>query len=48
MAAGRIAGYNVPKSIELLAEDLPLSGAIKVMKLRPTAAPTGTRRVRAG
>ena len=29
---GEIAGYKVPKSIELRAEPLPLSGAMKVLK----------------
>lgn len=27
-----IAGYKVPKSVELRAEPLPLSGALKVLK----------------
>jgi long-chain acyl-CoA synthetase len=31
-ARGLIAGFKVPKSIELRAEPLPLSGAMKVLK----------------
>jgi len=31
-ARDRIAGYKVPKSIELRTEDLPLSGAMKILK----------------
>ena len=31
-ARERIAGYKVPKSVELRAEPLPLSGALKVLK----------------
>jgi acyl-CoA synthetase (AMP-forming)/AMP-acid ligase II len=31
-ARASIAGYKVPKSVELRAEPLPLSGAMKVLK----------------
>ena len=31
-AKERIAGYKVPKSVELRTEPLPLSGAMKVLK----------------
>ena len=31
-ARGLIAGYKVPKSVELRAQPLPLSGAMKVLK----------------
>jgi long-chain acyl-CoA synthetase len=46
-ARERIAGYKVPKSIELRAEDLPLSGAMKVLK-RDLRAPYWDKETDAG
>ena len=45
-ARERIAGYKLPKSIELRAEPLPLSGALKVLK-RELRAPYWEGRERA-
>jgi len=45
-ARERIAGYKVPKSVELRAEPLPLSGALKILK-RDLRAPYWEGRERA-
>lgn len=45
-ARGQIAGYKVPKSVELRADPLPLSGAMKVLK-RELRAPYWQGRERA-
>ena len=42
-----IAGYKVPKSVEIRTEPLPLSGALKVLKTRPAVRRTGTGSERA-